>query len=153
MLSTYNVSNPVWGVPVSSGRNLAIMMDRLFQDVETVLRRPTASRAAGPRIQMRDLGDSMHLLVDVPGCALSDIDLAIEGETLNVRVAPPKDAALEGFTPVHLERTRAGGQWSFALPYPVNVEAVSAALSQGQLEVTLPKAPEAAPRRIAVHAL
>jgi len=153
MLSTYDVSNPVWGVPASSGRNLTTMMDRLFQDFETAFRRPPEQRSARPRLQMRDLGDSMLLVVDLPGCELSDIDLGIEGDVLSLRVSPPKDTAIEGFTPIHLERSRSGGQWALELPYPVNVEGTQAILKQGRLEVTLPKAPEAVPRRISVRAV
>lgn len=152
MLSTYNASNPIWSLPASSGRNLTTMVDRLFQDFESAFWRPVEQRSPRPRLQMRDLGDSMLLVVDLPGCQLSDIDLGIEGDVLSLRVLPPKEAAMEGFTPIHLERTRSGGQWALELPYPVNVEGTQAALKQGRLEVTLPKAPEAVPRRISVRA-
>src|SRR5688572_33494654 len=110
MLSNYNVPNPLlpaWGVPANAGRNianrnlasinLATMMNRLFQDFETAIQRPTARRAAGPRVQMRDLGEAMSLMVELPGCQLADVDLGIEGDVLTLEVAPPKSDAPEGF--------------------------------------------------------
>lgn len=160
MLSTYNVPNPllpIWGVSTNSGRHLATMMNRIFDDFETALRSPTALRGSAARrtarMEMRDLGDALSLVADVPGVDLADIDLGIEGDLLTLRVTQPKSAPMAGFKPLHLERVPAGGEWSFELPYPVNVEAIEARLVQGRLEVRLPKAPEAQPRRIPVKTL
>jgi HSP20 family protein len=156
MLSTYNVPNPllpIWGVSTSSGRNLATMMDQIFKDFETAFRNPLARRSASTRMAMRDLGDALCLVAEVPGTELADIDLGIEGDTLQLRVAQRKAAPMEGFAPLYLERTPIGGEWSFELPYAVNIDAIEAKLAHGRLEVKLPKAPEAQPKRITVKAL
>lgn len=156
MLSAYNVTNPLlpfWGVSSNSGRHLATMMDRIFNDFETAFRSPVARRAASTRMVMRDLGDALSLVAEIPGTELGDIDLSVEGDTLQLRVPQRKTAPMEGFTPLYLERTPVGGEWSFELPYAVNTDAIEAKLTQGRLEVKLPKAPEAQPKRITVKAL
>lgn len=156
MLSTYNVPNPllpIWGVSSNSGRNLATMMDRIFNDFETAFRNPVTRRTASTRMAMRDLGDTLCLVAEVPGTELADIDLGIEGDMLQLRVAQRKTTPIEGFTPLYLERAPVGGEWAFELPYAVNTDAIEAKLAHGRLEVKLPKAPEAQPKRITVKAL
>jgi HSP20 family protein len=143
----------MWGISTNSGRNLATMMDRIFNDFETAFRNPVTRRTASTRMAMRDLGDALCLVAEVPGTELGDIDLGIEGDTLQLRVAQRKAAPIEGFTPLYLERAPVGGEWSFELPYAVNVDAIEAKLAHGRLEVKLPKAPELQPKRITVKAL
>ncbi len=155
MLSRYDVLNPlvpVWGFPTSSGGSLHTMLNRLFQDVETVFERPAVRRTAGPRAQLRDTGDAITMLADLPGFRLEDIELNIENTTVTLKAAAPQPAAPEGFKVLVRERVRAGVDWSFELPYPVDVAGASAVLEQGRLKVTLPKAPEAKPRNIPVKA-
>jgi HSP20 family protein len=156
MLSRYNVLNPmlpVWGIPSTTGGSLHTMMNRLFQDFETVMERPAARRVAGPRVQLRDAGDAISMLVDLPGYRREDIDLSVEGMTLSLKAAPQKEpAAPEGFNVLRRERVRAAVDWSFELPYPIDVAAVSATLEQGRLQVVLPKAEQAKPRSIPVKA-
>jgi HSP20 family protein len=154
MLSRYNVLNPmlpVWGIPTSAGGSLHTMMNRLFQDLETGVERPIARRIAGPRVQLRDTGDAISMLVDLPGYGREDIDLSVEGTTLSLKAAPQKEPPVpEGFKVLRRERVRAGVDWSFELPYPIDVAGVSANLEQGRLHVMLPKAEQAKPRSIPV---
>jgi HSP20 family protein len=155
MLSRYDVLNPlvpVWGFPTSSGGSFHTMLNRLFQDVETVFDRPVVRRTAGPRVQLRDTGDAISMLADLPGLGLEDIELNIENTTVTLKAAAPQPSAPDGFKALLRERARAGVDWSFELPYPVDAAAASAVLEQGRLQVTLPKAPEAKPRNIPVKA-
>lgn len=160
MLSRYNVHNPllpVWGIPASAGSNLHGMMNRLFADLETAFEHrgvaaPRARRAGPPRVQLRDVGDAVAMQADLPGYRMEDIELSIEDTTVTLKVTAPAADIPEGFTPIRRERQRAGVEWSFELPYPIDSAAASATLTQGRLHVTLPKAPEAKPRSIPVKA-
>jgi HSP20 family protein len=161
MLSRYNVHNPllpVWGIPASSGSSLHSMMNRLFADLETVfdhdrsVAAPRARRASGPRVQLRDVGDAVAMQADLPGYRMQDIELSIEDTTVTLKASAPAADVPEGFTLIRRERERAGVDWSFELPYPIDSAAASATLTQGRLYVTLPKAPEAKPRNIPVKA-
>jgi len=156
MLSRYNVISPLsplWGVPSNP---LSASMSRLFQDFETAFARsafsPAARRVAGPRVQLRDQGESIAMLADLPGLRLEDIELTIEGEAVTLKTTPRPAPSPEGFTALRRERQPAAVDWTFALPYPVDAASATATLDQGRLSVTLPKAPEAKPRTISVKA-
>jgi HSP20 family protein len=155
MLSRYNVHRPLspfWGVP-SSG--LQSTVNRLFQDFETAFTSPAVhagSRRHGPRVELRDHGDVIGMLADLPGVRLDDIELSTEGNAVTLKATPKESPIPEGFTALRRERQPAALEWSFELPYPVDVAAASAVIEQGRLSVTLPKAPEAKPRKIPVKA-
>jgi HSP20 family protein len=155
MLSRYDVYRPVlplWGFPPS---HLQSTMNRLFKDLETAFESPAfgaVQRRHGPRVQLRDAGDAIAMVADLPGLELQDIELSIEGGVVTLKTAPKDSTIPEGFTAVRRERQPAALEWSFELPYPIDASAASATLEQGRLAVTLPKAPEAKPRSIPVRA-
>lgn len=155
MLSRYNVISPLspfWGVPSSS---LSTSMNRLFRDFETAFVRSTsapARRGRGPRVQLRDEGESIAMLAELPGLKLEDIELSVEGETVTLKTTPRSAPVPEGFSALRRERQPAALEWSFELPYAVDAARASATLEQGRLSVTLPKAAVAKPRTISVTA-
>lgn len=153
MLSRYNVSSslfPLLGTPAQHGFDVGEMMNRLFDDFEVALDTVRPRLFGQGRVQMRDTGDAVQLAVDLPGCRQEDIELAIEGTTLSLTAAAPTTTVPEGFTLIHRERQPGALQWSVELPYPVQVDAVSASFQQGRLLVTMPKAAAAKPRAIPV---
>ena len=151
MLSRYDVSrpfSPLWSAPT---RPLDSMLSRLFEDLDAAFGAPIeAARRAPPRVQLRDRGDSVSIVADVPGLQPSDIDLSIEGETVTLRAQAQPRAVPQDFEAIRRERQPAKLAWSFELPYPIDAAAASASLEQGRLWVTLPKAPEAKPHKIVV---
>jgi HSP20 family protein len=152
MLSRYNVSSPlipVWRAPLN-GLAVGSLMNRLFDDFEMALETARPRVFGQGRVQLRDAGDAIHLAVDLPGCRQEDIDLSIEGTALSLSAAAPEATPPEGFTLIYRERQPAALQWAMELPYPVDVEAISATFQQGRLQVTLPKAAAAKPRAIPV---
>lgn len=168
MLSSYDVLDPRlpvwgWGKPTTSD-GIHRIMDRLFEDFGTAFERtplrrvpfqsrPSNERGASyPRAQLRDLGDAVSMLVDLPGTEPDQIDLSIEKATVTLRAKAPTSNVPEGFSPRRIERQRRPTEWTFELPYPVDTTAATAQLEQGRLLVLLPKVPEAKPRRIEVKA-
>jgi HSP20 family protein len=160
MLLRYNIARPslpawAWQSAASNGW-LHPMMARLFDESEPMLRRnrPDADRvAANPRAQLRDLGEAVSMLVDVPGASPDQIELSIEATTVTLRVEVPPSAVPEGFTALKCERRPGRTEWSFELPYTVDAGAATASLVQGRLSVMLPKVPEAKPHLIEVKAV
>lgn len=156
MLSRYNVIrpfSPFWAAPSNP---LSSSMSRLFQDFETVFARsaftPPARRGAVPRVQLSDQGEAVSMLADLPGLGIEEVELVIEGTTVTLKTTPKPASVPEGFTALRRERQPARVEWSFELPYAVDAAATTARLEQGRLSVTLPKAPDAKPRTIAVKA-
>ena len=156
MLSRHDVIHPLsalWGIPASP---LSMGMNRLFRDFETAFARsapmPARRPAPSPRVQLRDAGESIALLAELPGLQLQDIELSVEGTTVTLKTTPRPAQVPEGFTVLRRERQPAAVEWSFELPYAVDAAQASATLDQGRLFVTLPKAARAKPRTISVKA-
>ena len=111
-----------------------------------------AQSAAYPAINLWDDGENFRAEAELPGYTIEDIDLAVAGPELRIRgqrhAAPSKDWA------VHRQE-RPSGEFSRTLRFPTDIDAdrVGAALKDGVLSITLPKAPRAKPRKIEVKLL
>jgi HSP20 family protein len=160
MLSRYDVLGPLSPFRHAPPSQLSSTVNRLFEELETAFGRAGTApsrvrhepRARGPRVQLRDRGDSVSMVADLPGLTLSDIDLAVEGETVTLKAASKSRPVPEGFTALRRERQPTAIEWSFELPYAIDAAAATATLERGRLLVTLPKAPEHKPRLIPVKA-
>jgi HSP20 family protein len=130
-------------------------MNRLFGD--TGLDRHGEVQAHGassyewPRLTVNDAGNELVLRAEVPGLADKDIQLTIDGDVLTLsaerQVTPPA-----GYKVHRQERATLRFAKSFSLPVEIDAEKADAKLVDGVLTVTLPKAPKAQPRQIAVRA-
>lgn len=87
--------------------------------------------------------------LDLPGIAKSDIGLILDKGVLHIR-AERKVPEIEATA---AEDTRSYGhiEHVFRLGFPVDPNGLDAVCEDGVLRVTLPKAPEARPRRIDVR--
>lgn len=109
----------------------------------------------GPRLSFADTGDELVLTADLPDVAEKDLEISIEGDVLTLRAEPStraNPAAAEGFKLVRSERPRARLLRQIELPVRVDADAVRATFTDGVLELWLPKAKEARPRKITVNA-
>ena len=102
-----------------------------------------------PHTDVWETEDALTVVMEVPGVARGAVEVELKEDVLRVeaRVDP---ARYEGLQPVHTEY--GVGHWarSFALPDKVDREGIEARLEDGVLTLTLPKAAEAKPRRIAL---
>jgi HSP20 family protein len=104
-----------------------------------------------PRMTLWDGGRELLLTADVPGLSEKDVQLQLTEDVLTIS-GERKVTAPEGYSVHRQERLPARFSRSFTLPSKVNGDAISAALKDGVLTVTLPKAPESQPRQITVKA-
>jgi HSP20 family protein len=143
---------------LSGWGDLTREMDRLFSDFERgwmVAPSARTARAVPPTsgaVRLEDRGDELVLSVDLPGVAESDVDLQIEGDVLTLRAHRKPDLP-EGFGRRVSERPELKVEQRCQLPCPIDVDGVRASMTNGVLEVFLPRAPEARPRRIPVTSL
>ncbi len=102
-----------------------------------------------PPADVWETEDALAVAMEVPGVARDAVAIELKDDVLRVeaRVDPAK---YEGLEPVYTEY--GVGHWAraFALPDTVDRERIEARLEDGVLTLTLPKAAEARPRRIAV---
>lgn len=157
MLYRYDVSNPLlspFGFGLSSGRPLTALMTGLLQDLENAMPNPTARRTASPRFRLEADAERMMLIADVPGHTPEGVEVSVDDGQLRLKLSAAPSRTPEGAKLIHRERPRATeGEWSWELPYPIDTAAVTAALKDGRLVVTLPKAPEARPKTIPVKSV
>ncbi len=107
--------------------------------------------AAWPPTNVLETKESFVVRSEVPGLTEADVSVSVEDEALVLRGERKADVP-EGHK-VHVrERQAYAFTRKFPLPARVDADAVTAALKDGVLTVTLPKAKEALPRKIAVKA-
>jgi HSP20 family protein len=130
-------------------------MDELRRTVEHAWRDvdafPYERTGVWPRLSLWDEGANLVLKADLPGLTEKDVQLQLTQDVLTVSGERRSDAP-EGYSVHRQERLPARFSRSFTLPVKVDGGAISAALKDGVLTVTMPKAPESQPRRIAVKA-
>lgn len=98
-----------------------------------------------------DNGDAIAVRVELPGVDKADCEIVIEGNTLCVRGEKRYDSSYVGG--LYHVRQCAYGFFERVIPLPYNVHAdkVEAEFRNGVLVLRLPKAPDAAPRRIPIR--
>ncbi len=104
-----------------------------------------------PDVDIYEKDDAIMVLCDMPGVDDKHIDITLENDVLTLTgyqdTAEPEDITL-------LHRGYANGifQRSFTLSTEVDREKIAARINQGVLQISLPKAEEAKPRKITVSA-
>ena len=103
-----------------------------------------------PYADIYETDEALTVLMEMPGVAREGVSVALEDDVLRVegRIDFGKYAGME---PVYTEFNVGHYARSFALSGTVDREGIGAQLEDGVLVLTLPKAREARPRRIAVQ--
>lgn len=107
--------------------------------------------AAWPPTNVLETKEAFLVKFEVPGLSESDVSVSVEEDALVIR-GERKLEVPEGYQVRARERQAHAFTRKFPLPARVERDAVTASLERGVLTVTLPKAKEALPRRIAVKA-
>lgn len=131
-------------------------MDRLFQRFETEwsefpLLSGGAMNAAWPRVQVRDAGEALEIIAEVPGFQPDDLQVSVEQGSLTIR-GERRDEVPEGYSVHRKERGAVRFARSFTLPARVEADEAVAKLANGVLELRLPKVAAERPRSITVKA-
>lgn len=111
-----------------------------------------ARESWAPAVDIFERGEDLILRAEVPGVAKEDIDLHIEGNVLTVRGQRVRDTEVREESYHRVERSYGSFSRSFTLPSTVDATRIVASSKDGVLEVVLPKADEAKPKRIEVKA-
>jgi HSP20 family protein len=91
------------------------------------------------RADVADTGAAYRIVMDVPGIPKENLDIRVRGSLVEVRGESSKTTEETGAEYVHRERTYAGYQRSFELPEPVVAAKATAKVTDGVLELELPK--------------
>ena len=102
-----------------------------------------------PAVNMWEEGDDVVVELEVPGVRDDQLELAVAGGELSIRIDRP-EVAKEGVTFHRRERPVGSFARTIRLPADVDANKVEAKLDSGVLRITLPKAETARPRKIEV---
>lgn len=102
-----------------------------------------------PTTDIYETDTALTVVMEMPGVEKKDIDVNLENDTLRVegRIDFSK---YEGFEPLYTEYNVGHFARAFTLSRKIDQQQIGAQLEDGVLTLTLPKAKEAQPRRIAI---
>ena len=102
-----------------------------------------------PYTDIHEADDRIVVSMDMPGVGKGDVDVELEKNVLTV-VGRVDHALYDGMTPAHIEYNVGNFTRRFTVSNAIDRDAISASVDDGVLTIVLPKAKEAAARRIEV---
>jgi len=94
--------------------------------------------------------DQFLLQIDLPGVKLEDIKIKVQDGKLTISGERKLETETKEKNYHRIERSHGSYFRSFDLPKNINLDAIQAEHSNGQLTITLPKAEEAKPKEITI---
>ena len=141
--------------PINDVVSLREAMDRLFEDSFIRPNGSWSGLAAGQvavPVDLWETKDAYHLRADLPGLTPEDIEISATADTFEIsgELGSTADVPNEGW----LRQERRSGKFarSFAVPMQIDPTKVEAKLTNGVLELALPKADNVKPRQIKITA-
>lgn len=104
-----------------------------------------------PRVDIKEEAERFVILADLPGVDPNDIEVQMDKGILSIKGERKVESALESERYSRIERAHGVFYRRFALPDSANAEGITATGKHGVLEITIPKRPQATPRRIQVQ--
>src|SRR5262249_11265648 len=139
--------------PFEGLESLRHEMDRLFEPFAGSTLSGIRESEWIPRVDLLERENAFVLVADLPGMKQADINVSVQDTVLTLEGKRTFENVENGQGQYHYSE-RASGTCCrrFLLSTAVNAAQITATYKQGVLEVHLPKAVEAQPKRIAVQA-
>ena len=102
-----------------------------------------------PYTDIHEASDRIVVEMDMPGVAKGEVEVELDKDVLTV-IGRVDHARYEGLVPAHVEYNVGNYMRRFTVSNAIDRDRIAASVENGVLTVTLPKAKEAAARRIAV---
>lgn len=129
------------------------LLNRFNRDLEGIWgnNNPGTDVAYIPAVDVHEEKDRFVVRADLPGVKPDEIEVTAEKGVLTLRGErkSEKRETAEGYE--RLERVMGGFTRRFALPENVQADAIKAKFTHGVLEVSIPKQPVVAAKRVAVE--
>ena len=129
--------------------NMRAEMDRVFEStIGSFSRSPAPLSRWNPAVNVYQDKDQFTVVVELPGLKKEEIEISLHDDTLTIAGERKREesSAQEFLT----ERLYGKFQRSLTLPTAVDAEKVKASYKDGLLQVELPKAEDAKPKKIEV---
>jgi HSP20 family protein len=105
-----------------------------------------------PAIEVFEKEDKFVVKAELPGMKEEDMDISVADDTLTIKGEKKTESEVKEEDYYCCERSYGSFSHSIALPSNVDAKKIEASYEDGVLEVSLPKAPEVKPKKIAVSA-
>jgi HSP20 family protein len=126
------------------------VFERFFGDNETDSSSVVTSQWV-PRVDIKEEANRFVIFADLPGVDPSTIEVDMDKGVLSIKGERKAEAKAEGERWSRNERAHGVFYRRFALPDSANPDGIAATGKHGVLEISIPKRPEASPRRINVQ--
>lgn len=113
--------------------------------------RTHARKVFVPLVDIVETEQALLLYSDVPGVDETGVDVTVEKNILTIK-GTVKEELPAGFAPNYEEYGVGDYERSFTLPNEIDREGIEAAIRDGVLKVTLPKARQAVAKKVTVTA-
>jgi HSP20 family protein len=127
------------------------LLNRLNRDLDGLLSNPSTEVAYIPAVDVYEEKDRFVVKADLPGVQPDQIDVTAEKGILTLRGERKSDKREQAEGYERLERVTGSFTRRFALPENVQADAIKAKFTYGVLEVSIPKQPVVAAKRVAVE--
>lgn len=119
------------------------------KEVATSGEKTIPARTFTPAADIYETNEALTVVLEMPGVEKKDLDVQLENDLLRIegRIDFKK---YDGLDPLYSEYNVGHFARSFSLSSQIDAKRITAALEDGVLTLTLPKAEEARPRRIAI---
>jgi HSP20 family protein len=126
---------------------LSRLFESFFNDMQG---EEVSNRGWVPPVDIQEIEEGYRLQAELPGLTKEDLQITLENNVLRLTGERKfeREARKESFH--RIERTYGSFSRAFALPSQVNPEGVQASFENGILTLTVPKAEQAKPRKIAI---
>jgi len=137
-------------------RDLVGIQERLTRLMADSSQRTSVDEGFGawaPPVDIFEKGDDLLIRAEVPGVDKNEIDLRVENGVLQIRGERRPDPDFEDGNAYRLERAYGRFSRSFTLPTTVDAGRISAKYKDGVLELSIPKAESAKPKRVLIESV
>ena len=115
-------------------------------------RQGQGGRVWAPALDISERNDAYVVTVEVPGVKADDLDITLEDGLLTIQGERQFTSESSEQQYHRVERRYGSFRRSITLPSQVQADAIEASFENGVLEVVVPKAEEAKPKKISVRA-
>ena len=105
-----------------------------------------------PPVDIFEKNDHLVIRAEIPGVLKDDMDVRIENGVLTLHGERKNETEIKEANAYRMERAYGTFTRSFSLPTTVDAAKVAATYKDGVLEVTVPKAETAKPKKVSINA-
>ena len=110
----------------------------------------TGTQTWTPAVDVFETKDAVVLKVDLPGLTADEVDVEVDENVVTISGERVLKDTVEDGNYYRLERSYGSFSRSLTLPQGIKADEVVASFTDGVLAVTVPKAEEAKPRKVAI---